>query len=127
MPTAYQLYRNNRVAQRRRSRAPLMRGCPQLRGTCRAVQTMSPKKPNSANRRVAKIFIVRLRRRKMTAFIPGIGHNLQRHSNVMVRGGRVPDLPGVKYKLIRGKLDLPGVAWRRKARSKYGVRIHFND
>jgi small subunit ribosomal protein S12 len=119
MPTINQLVRYGREKKEKRSRAPALQGCPQKRGVCVRVYTVTPKKPNSALRKVAR---VRLSNGiEVTAYIPGIGHNLQEHSVVLVRGGRVRDLPGVRYKIIRGALDAAGVQNRRKSRSKYGT------
>jgi small subunit ribosomal protein S12 len=118
MPTINQLVRKPRKQQRSRSKTPLLEGCPQRRGVCLQVKTVTPKKPNSALRKVAR---VRLSSGKeVTAYIPGEGHNLQEHSIVLIRGGRVRDLPGVRYKVVRGVLDTLGVADRRQARSRYG-------
>jgi small subunit ribosomal protein S12 len=118
MPTINQLVRKPRKQQRSRSKTPLLEGSPQRRGVCLQVKTVTPKKPNSALRKVAR---VRLSSGKeLTAYIPGEGHNLQEHSIVLVRGGRVRDLPGVRYKVVRGVLDTLGVADRRQARSRYG-------
>jgi small subunit ribosomal protein S12 len=120
MPTINQLIKNPRIPQKRRSRHPAMQGCPQKRGVCLQVKTMTPKKPNSALRKVAR---VRLSSgTEVTAYIPGEGHNLQEHSVVLVRGGRVRDLPGVRYHIIRGVLDSQGVQDRKQARSKYGAK-----
>ena len=120
MPTINQLVRKPRKQQRSKSKTPLLEGCPQKRGVCLNVRTMTPKKPNSALRKVAR---VRLSNGKeLTAYIPGEGHNLQEHSIVLVRGGRVRDLPGVRYKVIRGKLDTLAVNGRRQARSRYGAK-----
>ncbi len=120
MPTINQLIRRPRRVQKRRSKAPVLDGCPQKRGVCLIVRTMTPKKPNSALRKIAR---VRLSNGKeVTVYIPGEGHNLQEHSIVLVRGGRVRDLPGVKYHIIRGVLDSQGVEARRKSRSKYGAK-----
>jgi len=120
MPTINQLVRNPRRSVHKRSKAPVLDGCPQKRGVCLIVRTMTPKKPNSALRKIAR---VRLSNGKeVTAYIPGEGHNLQEHSIVLVRGGRVRDLPGVKYHIIRGVLDAAGVEQRRKSRSKYGAK-----
>ena len=120
MPTINQLVRKPRRKQRIRSKTPLLESCPQKRGVCLNVKTVTPKKPNSALRKVAR---VRLSNGKeITAYIPGIGHNLQEHSIVLVRGGRVRDLPGVRYKIIRGVLDTLGVSDRRQARSRYGAK-----
>jgi small subunit ribosomal protein S12 len=118
MPTINQLIRKPRTVQRVRTKTPVLEGCPQKRGVCLLVKTVTPKKPNSALRKVAR---VRLSNGKeITAYIPGEGHNLQEHSIVLVRGGRVRDLPGVRYKIIRGVLDCLGVTKRRQARSRYG-------
>jgi len=120
MPTINQLVRNPRRPQRRRSKAPVLDACPQKRGVCLIVRTMTPKKPNSALRKIAR---VRLSNGKeVTCYIPGEGHNLQEHSIVLVRGGRVRDLPGVKYHIVRGVLDCQGVENRRKSRSRYGTK-----
>ncbi len=120
MPTINQLVRKGRRPQRRKSKSPVLGSCPQKRGVCVQVKTMTPKKPNSALRKVAR---VRLSNGKeITAYIPGEGHNLQEHSIVLVRGGRVRDLPGVRYHVIRGTLDASGVDDRRQGRSKYGAR-----
>jgi small subunit ribosomal protein S12 len=120
MPTISQLVRNGRKTVKKRSKAPVLDACPQKRGVCLVVRTMTPKKPNSALRKIAR---VRLSNGKeITAYIPGEGHNLQEHSIVLVRGGRVRDLPGVKYHIIRGVLDAAGVESRRKSRSKYGAK-----
>ncbi len=120
MPTINQLVRKPRVPQFRRPKHPALHSCPQKRGVCLQVKTMTPKKPNSALRKVAR---VRLSNGKeVTAYIPGIDHNLQEHSIVLVRGGRVRDLPGVRYHIIRGVLDAAGVEARRRSRSKYGAK-----
>ena len=120
MPTINQLVRKRRRAVRKKSKRPDLEACPQKRGVCLQVMTRTPKKPNSALRKVAR---VRLSNGKeVTAYIPGEGHNLQEHSIVLVRGGRVRDLPGVRYHIIRGTLDTMGVDARRKGRSKYGVK-----
>ena len=120
MPTINQLVRNARVSQKRGSKTPLLSGCPQRRGVCLIVKTVTPKKPNSALRKVAR---VRLSTGKeLTAYVPGEGHNLQEHSIVLVRGGRVRDLPGIRYKVVRGVLDTLGVEGRRQARSRYGAK-----
>jgi small subunit ribosomal protein S12 len=119
MPTINQLVRKPRVVQKSKPKHPAMQGCPQKRGVCLQVKTMTPKKPNSALRKVAR---VRLSSGiEVTAYIPGEGHNLQEHSIVLVRGGRVRDLPGVRYHIVRGVLDSLGVADRKQARSKYGT------
>lgn len=120
MPTINQLIRKPRVQQKRRSKSPVLDECPQKRGVCLQVKTMTPKKPNSALRKVAR---VRLSNGKeVTVYIPGEGHNLQEHSVVLIRGGRVRDLPGVRYHIIRGTLDTAGVDGRQNERSKYGTK-----
>ncbi|MCD6254512.1 MAG: 30S ribosomal protein S12 [Thermotogae bacterium] len=120
MPTINQLVRQGREKVRRKSKSPALQNNPQKRGVCVRVSTMTPKKPNSALRKIAR---VRLSNGiEVTAYIPGIGHNLQEHSVVLVRGGRVKDLPGVRYKIIRGTLDAAGVEGRKQARSKYGAK-----
>ena len=120
MPTINQLIRKPRKKQPSKSKTPLLEACPQKRGVCLQVKTVTPKKPNSALRKVAR---VRLSNGKeVTAYIPGEGHNLQEHSIVLVRGGRVRDLPGVRYKIIRGVLDTLGVSDRKQARSRYGAK-----
>ncbi len=120
MPTINQLVRYGRKPKKKKSKSPALQGCPQKRGVCIKVFTTTPKKPNSALRKVAR---VRLSNGiEVTAYIPGIGHNLQEHSVVLVRGGRVKDLPGVKYHIIRGALDCAGVEGRRQSRSKYGTK-----
>ena len=120
MPTINQLVRYGREAVRKKSKTPAMQACPQKRGVCTRVYTTTPKKPNSALRKVAR---VRLSSDiEVTAYIPGEGHNLQEHSIVLVRGGRVKDLPGVRYHIVRGTLDASGVQGRNKSRSKYGTK-----
>jgi small subunit ribosomal protein S12 len=120
MPTINQLVRKGRKPMRRKSKSPVLEQCPQKRGVCTQVKTMTPKKPNSALRKVAR---VRLSNGKeVTAYIGGEGHNLQEHSIVLVRGGRVRDLPGVRYHIVRGTLDCAGVDDRKQGRSKYGSR-----
>jgi small subunit ribosomal protein S12 len=120
MPTINQLVRHGRKKQTWKSKSPALEGCPQRRGVCLRVFTQTPKKPNSALRKVAR---VRLSNgNEVTAYIPGEGHNLQEHSIVLVRGGRVKDLPGVKYHIVRGALDAAGVEGRRQGRSKYGAK-----
>jgi small subunit ribosomal protein S12 len=120
MPTINQLTKKPRVPQFSRAKHPAMQGCPQKRGVCLNVRTMTPKKPNSALRKVAR---VRLSNGiEVTAYIPGEGHTLQEHSVVLIRGGRVKDLPGVRYHIIRGKLDATGVRDRKQGRSKYGAK-----
>ena len=120
MPTINQLIRNPRVAQHARKKVPALQQSPQKRGVCTRVYTTTPKKPNSALRKVARVRISGSI--EVTAYIPGEGHNLQEHSVVLVRGGRVKDLPGVRYKVVRGTLDAAGVSDRKKARSQYGVK-----
>jgi small subunit ribosomal protein S12 len=120
MPTINQLVRKGRKKPRSRSKSPVLDSCPQKRGVCLQVKTQTPKKPNSALRKVAR---VRLSNGKeITAYIPGEGHNLQEHSIVLVRGGRVRDLPGVRYHILRGSLDASGVDGRQQSRSKYGAK-----
>ena len=120
MPTINQLVRKNRNKVKKRSKSPLMDSCPQKRGVCLQVKVEAPKKPNSALRKIAR---VRLSNGKeTTVYIPGEGHNLQPHSIVLIRGGRVRDLPGVRYHVIRGVLDTVGVEDRRQGRSKYGTK-----
>ncbi|MFA9564265.1 MAG: 30S ribosomal protein S12 [Acidimicrobiales bacterium] len=120
MPTINQLVRKGRKSKRRKETTPALKGAPQRRGVCTRVYTVTPKKPNSALRKVAR---VRLSSgMEITAYIPGVGHNLQDHSVVLVRGGRVKDLPGVRYKIVRGTLDTAGVANRKQARSRYGAK-----
>ena len=120
MPTINQLVRNCRKVRVSKTKSPALKGCPQASGTCTRVYTTTPKKPNSALRKVAR---VRLKNgMEVTAYIPGIGHNLQEHSQVMIRGGRVKDLPGVRYHIIRGTMDCQGVEGRRQQRSKYGAK-----
>ena len=120
MPTINQLVRKARVQQTRKPRHPAMTGCPQKRGVCLQVKIMTPKKPNSALRKVARVRLTN--HYEVTAYIPGEGHNLQEHSIVLIRGGRVKDLPGVRYHIIRGTLDASGVNDRNKSRSKYGTK-----
>jgi small subunit ribosomal protein S12 len=121
MPTINQLIRKGRKAQINKNTVPALKQCPQKRGTCSKVYTVTPKKPNSALRKVAR---VRLSNGlEVTSYIPGEGHNLQEHSTVLIRGGRVKDLPGVRYHIIRGVLDSLGVAKRRQGRSKYGAKL----
>ncbi len=120
MPTIQQLIRKSRVQKAKKSKSPALSSCPQKRGVCLQVKTMTPKKPNSALRKIAR---VRLSNKvEVTSYIPGEGHNLQEHSIVLVRGGRVKDLPGVRYHMVRGTLDTAGVAKRKKSRSKYGTK-----
>ena len=120
MPTTNQLIRQGRTRQTKKSLTPIMDGCPQKRGVCLSVTTTTPKKPNSALRKIARIR--RTNGMEGTCYIPGEGHNLQEHSVVLIRGGRVRDLPGVRYHIIRGTLDTAGVANRRQSRSKYGAK-----
>nr|YP_010200570.1 ribosomal protein S12 [Cyperus esculentus]YP_010200617.1 ribosomal protein S12 [Cyperus esculentus]YP_010290578.1 ribosomal protein S12 [Cyperus difformis]YP_010290633.1 ribosomal protein S12 [Cyperus difformis]YP_010290665.1 ribosomal protein S12 [Cyperus glomeratus]YP_010290710.1 ribosomal protein S12 [Cyperus glomeratus]YP_010291424.1 ribosomal protein S12 [Cyperus flavidus]YP_010291482.1 ribosomal protein S12 [Cyperus flavidus]YP_010292591.1 ribosomal protein S12 [Cyperus michelianus len=120
MPTIKQLLRNRRQQKKNVKKSPALKGCPQRRGTCTRVYTINPKKPNSALRKVARVRLTS--GFEITAYIPGIGHNLQEHSVVLVRGGRVKDLPGVKYHIVRGTLDAAGVKGRQQGRSKYGVK-----
>jgi small subunit ribosomal protein S12 len=120
VPTINQLIKKERIVQKNQTKSPALEGCPQRRGVCTRVYTTTPKKPNSALRKVAK---VRLSNGfEVISYIPGIGHNLQEHSVVLIRGGRVKDLPGVRYHIVRGVLDLQGVAGRLRSRSKYGAK-----
>jgi small subunit ribosomal protein S12 len=120
MPTIQQLIRKGRTQSPSKSKSPALSACPQKRGVCLQVKTMTPKKPNSALRKIAR---VRLSNKiEVTSYIPGEGHNLQEHSIVLVRGGRVKDLPGVRYHTVRGTLDASGVGNRKKSRSKYGTK-----
>jgi len=121
VPTINQLIRKGRQAQSKRTKTPALKGAPQKRGVCTRVYTTTPKKPNSALRKVARVRLVN--GMEVTAYIPGIGHNLQEHSVVLIRGGRVRDLPGVRYKIIRAALDSAGVADRKRGRSKYGAKM----
>ena len=120
MPTVSQLIRIGRRALRKKTKAPALKSSPQRRGVCVQVRTMTPKKPNSALRKIARVRLTT--GIEVTAYIPGEGHNLQEHSIVLVRGGRVKDLPGVRYHIIRGTLDASGVNQRRRSRSKYGAK-----
>lgn len=120
MPTINQLVRKPRVAEKAKSKVPALEKCPQKRGVCTRVYTTTPKKPNSALRKVARVRLTN--GIEVTAYIPGEGHNLQEHSVVMIRGGRVKDLPGVRYHIVRGTLDTAGVQDRRQGRSKYGAK-----
>jgi small subunit ribosomal protein S12 len=120
MPTVHQLVRSGRERPRAKTKSRALRGSPQRRGVCTRVWTITPKKPNSALRKVARVRLTS--GVEVTAYIPGIGHNLQEHSIVLVRGGRVRDLPGVRYKIIRGTMDTAGVRDRKKARSRYGAK-----
>jgi len=120
MPTINQLIRHGRSQQKRKTKSPALKACPQRRGVCTRVMTFTPKKPNSALRKVARVRLTT--GIEVTAYIPGEGHNLQEHNVVLVRGGRVKDLPGVRYHIIRGSLDSLGVDKRRQGRSKYGAK-----
>lgn len=120
MPTINQLVKRGRVKQRRKTAAPALQSSPQKRGVCTRVYTQTPKKPNSALRKVARVRLTN--GSEVTTYIPGIGHNLQEHSVVLIRGGRVKDLPGVRYHIVRGTLDSIGVQDRRQGRSKYGAK-----
>ncbi|HDQ43927.1 MAG TPA: 30S ribosomal protein S12 [bacterium] len=120
MPTLNQLVRNGRKVITKSTKAPALKNCPQKRGVCTRVYTTTPKKPNSALRKVARVRLVN--GFEVTAYIPGEGHNLQEHSIVMIRGGRVKDLPGVRYHIVRGTYDTSGVEGRQRGRSKYGVK-----
>nr|UXE30933.1 ribosomal protein S12 [Ostreobium quekettii] len=120
MPTIEQLVRYSRLLDLKKTKSPALKFCPQRRGVCTRVYTTTPKKPNSAIRKVVRVRLTS--GFEVTASIPGIGHNLQEHSIVLIRGGRVKDLPGVRYRIIRGTLDTSGVKNRRKSRSKYGVK-----
>jgi len=121
MPTIQQLIRSSREKLTEKSKAPALKACPQRRGICLRVYTITPKKPNSALRKVARVRLTT--GYEVTAYIPGIGHNLQEHAVVLVRGGRVKDLPGVRYHIVRGTLDTAGVKNRLQSRSKYGVKM----
>ena len=120
MPTINQLIRHGREKKKKKTTTPIMGACPQKRGVCLSVTTTSPKKPNSALRKIARVRLVN--GMEGTVYIPGEGHNLQEHSVVLIRGGRVRDLPGVRYHIIRGTLDTAGIPKRRQARSKYGTK-----
>ncbi len=120
MPTIAQLIKNGRMQVMNKTKSPALSRCPQRRGVCTRVYTTTPKKPNSALRKVARIRLTN--KMEVTAYIPGVGHNLQEHSIVLIRGGRVKDLPGVRYHIVRGALDTLGVADRRQGRSKYGAK-----
>ena len=120
MPTINQLVRKGRITKRWKTASPALRECPQKRGVCVRVYTTTPKKPNSALRKVARVRLTS--QIEVTAYIPGEGHNLQEHSIVLVRGGRVKDMPGVRYKIVRGTLDTAGVRDRKQARSRYGAK-----
>lgn len=120
MPTVNQLVRHGRKKVEKKSSAPALRECPQKRGVCVRVYTTTPKKPNSALRKVARVRLTN--GIEVTSYIPGVGHNLQEHSVVLIRGGRVKDLPGVRYHIVRGTLDTLGVQDRKQSRSKYGAK-----
>ena len=120
MPTINQLVRKGRKKIKKKTTAPALKGTPQKRGVCLVVRTVPPKKPNSALRKIARVRLTN--GMEVTAYIPGVGHNLQEHSVVLVRGGRVKDLPGVRYHIVRGTLDTAGVRDRKTSRSKYGVK-----
>ena len=120
MPTINQLVRKGRQAKTTKTKTPALKGSPQRRGVCTRVYTTTPKKPNSALRKVARVRLTS--RQEVTAYIPGIGHNLQEHSVVLIRGGRVKDLPGVRYHVVRGTLDTAGAKGRKQSRSKYGAK-----
>ena len=120
MPTINQLVKKGRKTIEYKSNSPILQQCPQKRGVCTAVRTMTPKKPNSALRKIARVKLTN--GMEVSAYIPGIGHNLQEHSVVLIRGGRVKDLPGVRYHIIRGALDAAGVNGRMQARSRYGAK-----
>lgn len=122
MPTINQLVRKGRTLVKSKTKSPALKRCPQKRGVCLRVYTTTPKKPNSALRKVARVRLTN--GMEVTTYIPGVGHNLQEHSIVLVRGGRVKDLPGVRYHIVRGSLDAVGVADRKQARSKYGAKRH---
>ena len=125
MPTIQQLVRSKRTAQKKKTKSPALKSCPQRRGVCTRVYTSTPKKPNSALRKVARVRLTS--GFEVTAYIPGIGHNIQEHSVVLIRGGRVKDLPGVRYHIVRGALDSGGVKDRTQGRSKYGVKKPKTD
>lgn len=120
MPTIQQFVRFGRTSKKKITKSPALKACPQRRGVCTRVYTITPKKPNSALRKVARVRLTS--GFEITAYIPGIGHNLQEHSIVLIRGGRVKDLPGCRYHIIRGTLDASGVKDRKRSRSKYGVK-----
>ena len=120
MPTIQQLVRFERIANKKKTKSPALKSCPQRRGVCTRVYTTTPKKPNSALRKVARVRLTS--GFEVTAYIPGIGHNIQEHSVVLIRGGRVKDLPGVRYHILRGNLDTQAVANRKKRRSLYGTK-----
>ncbi|MBR6736886.1 MAG: 30S ribosomal protein S12 [Clostridia bacterium] len=120
MPTINQLIKQGRSIGKEKSKAPILDSCPQRRGVCLTVTTTTPKKPNSALRKIARVRLTN--KQEGMVYIPGEGHNLQEHSSVLIRGGRVRDLPGVRYHIIRGTLDTAGVAKRKQSRSKYGAK-----
>ncbi|MFA4984000.1 MAG: 30S ribosomal protein S12 [Candidatus Omnitrophota bacterium] len=120
MPTISQLIKSGRSLKKKKTKSPALKACPQRRGVCLQVRTMTPKKPNSALRKIARVRLTT--GIEVTSYIPGEGHNLQEHSIVLVRGGRVKDLPGVRYHIVRGTLDAAGVNQRKKSRSKYGAK-----
>ena len=120
MPTVNQLVRSGRTSKKVRTKSPALKNCPQKRGVCVRVYTTTPKKPNSALRKVARVRLTN--GIEVTSYIPGVGHNLQEHSVVVIRGGRVKDLPGVRYHIVRGLLDAVGVDGRKQGRSKYGAK-----
>jgi small subunit ribosomal protein S12 len=120
VPTISQLVRKGRTAAASKTKSPALKSCPQKRGVCIRVYTTTPKKPNSALRKVARVRLTN--GMEVTTYIPGVGHNLQEHSIVLIRGGRVKDLPGVRYHIVRGTLDTVGVANRKQGRSKYGAK-----
>lgn len=120
MPTINQLVRKGRTLVKRKTASPALKACPQKRGVCIRVYTTTPKKPNSALRKVARVRLTNAM--EVTSYIPGIGHNLQEHSIVLIRGGRVKDLPGVRYHIVRGTMDAVGVQNRKQGRSKYGAK-----
>ena len=120
MPTIAQLLRKARVHKKKKTKSPALKNCAQRRGVCIQVRTMTPKKPNSALRKITRVRLTN--HEEVTAYIPGEGHNLQEHSMVLVRGGRVKDLPGVRYHIVRGTLDCQGVQNRKRSRSKYGAK-----
>lgn len=120
MPTVNQLVRKGRISRKEKTKSPALEGCPQKRGVCTRVFTTTPKKPNSAMRKVARVRLTN--NIEVTGYIPGVGHDLQEHSIVLIRGGRVKDLPGVRYHIVRGTLDCEGVMERMQGRSKYGAK-----
>lgn len=120
MPTKNQLIHNERKESKDKTKSPALQNCPQKRGVCTQVKTTTPKKPNSALRKIARVKLTN--GAEVTAYIPGVGHNLQEHSVVLIRGGRVKDLPGVRYHIVRGALDTQGVKDRKQSRSKYGAK-----